>query len=131
MTVWQNCLDCWKKIPRTWAHYKAFLKLEKQLLGYYKYLFHDLDKIVMYIFIPFIGTKRIRRIHRNISKHHIENYKYSWECNYEEAVIDWECSRFTKPNEPMTAREYLESREQSMRETHKMFIQLTLKRFGL
>lgn len=103
----KNTIASWKHIPYTLKHYVAFLKLEKELLGYYKYKFHDLDKVLMYIFIPFIGTQQIKVIHRKFNKHHIVFDKIN--CNYEEAIIDWECSRFTKPDKPQTARELVES----------------------
>lgn len=102
-----NIIDSWKHIPYTLRHYIAFLKTEKKYIGYYKYKFHDLDKVLMYIIIPWLGTKRIKKIHRAINKHHIQNHKAAYECNYEEAVIDWECCRLTKPNEPMSARKTL------------------------
>lgn len=92
-----NIIDSWKHIPYTLRHYIAFLKTEKKYIGYYKYKFHDLDKVLMYIIIPWLGTKRIKKIHRAINKH--QNHKAAYECNYEEAVIDWECCRLTKPNE--------------------------------
>jgi len=104
----KNIIKSWKHIPYTLKHYIAFLKLEKKLLGYYKYKFHDLDKVLMYLFIPFIGTHRIKMIHRKINRHHITFYKTN--CNYEEAIIDWECSRFTKADKPRTAREIVNDR---------------------
>lgn len=45
----------------TLRHYIAFLKTEKKYIGYYKYKFHDLDKVLMYIIIPWLGTKRIKK----------------------------------------------------------------------
>lgn len=103
----KNIIESYNHIPYTLKHYLAFLKTEKKLLGTYKYKFHDLDKILMYIFIPFIGTKKIKDIHRKRT-HHIEKEKNVKDCNYEEAIIDWECSRFTKLDKPETARELTE-----------------------
>lgn len=103
----KNIIESHEHISYTFKHYIAFLKTEKKLLGSYKYKFHDLDKIVMYIFIPFVGTKKIKDIHRR-RRHHIEKEKNVNDCNYEEAIIDWECSRFTKPDKPETARELTE-----------------------
>lgn len=37
-------IDSWN----TLRHYIAFLKTEKKYIGYYKYKFHDLDKVLMY-----------------------------------------------------------------------------------
>lgn len=126
-----NIIACWRKIPYTFRHYLAFLETEKKYLGYYKYKFHDLDKILMYMIIPWLGVERIKKLHRKINKHHIQNSKLAWKCNYEEAAIDWECCRLTKPNEPMSAREYLEYKRSSFRPTHYKHMDIVLKQFGL
>lgn len=55
-----NIIDSWKKIPYTFKHYFAFLRTEKKYIGYYKYKFHDLDKILMYLVIPWLGVDRIQ-----------------------------------------------------------------------
>lgn len=107
MDTKKNIIESYKHIPYTLKHYIAFLKTEKKLLGTYKYKLHDLDKIFMYIFVPFLGAKKIKDIHRK-RMHHIEKEKNIEDCNYEEAIIDWECSRFTKPDKPETARELTE-----------------------
>lgn len=41
-TLINNIIKSYKHIPYTFKHYIAFLKMEKKLLGYYKYKFHDL-----------------------------------------------------------------------------------------
>lgn len=38
----QNIIGSWKHIPYTLRHYAA---TEKKYIGYYKYKFHDLDKV--------------------------------------------------------------------------------------
>lgn len=126
-----NIIDSYKHIPYTLRHYLAFLRTEKKYIGCYKYKFHDLDKVLMYIFIPWLGTSRIKRIHRYINKHHIQNSKEPSECNYEEAVIDWECCRLTKPKEPMSAREYLDYSKGKMDDIHYMNMSYWLKHFNL
>lgn len=73
----------------------------------------------MYIIIPWLGTKRIKKIHRAIT---------AYECNYEEAVIDWECCRLTKPNEPMSAREY---KKDTLRDVHYAHMDMVMKQFNL
>lgn len=42
-----------EKIKYTMAHRKAFRKIEKEILGYntFRSLFHDLDKVFLYIFL--------------------------------------------------------------------------------
>lgn len=112
----QNIIDSWKHIPYTLRHYAAFLRTEKKYIGYYKYKFHDLDKVLMYILIPWLGTKRIKKIHRAINKHHIQNHKAAWECNYEEAVIDWE---------------YLEYKKETLRDVHYAHMDIIMKQFNL
>lgn len=117
MKIINNIIDCYKHIPYTWKHYLAFLKVEKQLLGYYKYKFHDWDKLFMYIFLPFLGVRRIGQIHQRYRDHHpiytegkekIKQYKTSGIVNWEEAIIDLECARLTKPDKPLNARDTLE-----------------------
>ena len=101
----KNIKDCYKHIPYSFKHYLMVLKLQKRLLGYYKYKFHDLDKILMYLFLPFLGTRKISKIHRKINKHHIEDYKSFHQINFDEAIIDFESARYTKPDKPLNARE--------------------------
>lgn len=106
------------------------MKLQKKLLGRYKYKykFHDLDKILMYIFLPFLGTKRIKRIHKKINRHHVIHTFYK-QRNYEEAVIDWECARFTKPDKPETAREVIDIKFKDT--VHYPFLLEQIEKFGL
>lgn len=127
----KNIISSYKHIPYTICHYFYFMKIQKKLLGRYKYLFHDLDKILMYIFIPWLGTKKIKKIHQSINKHYIKIHKFSYECNYEEAIIDWECFRFSKKEKQMTAREYLEYKKPILLGSHydnlnKVLIKLNL-----
>lgn len=91
----------------TFAHKKAFLKVEKALLGKNAVMgyLHDTDKLIMYL-IPFVTGEQVSEFHRLHSKHHIPNAivkdKYKIQ-----AIIDWECSRFTKPDKPYNARQTL------------------------
>lgn len=92
-------------IDYTWKHKKAFLQKEKELLGKNTldgYL-HDLDKLIMHIF--FIPEKYINIIHNRFANHHLRNGKIK---NIENAVIDWECARYTKLDKPLNARETYE-----------------------
>lgn len=101
----QNIIDSWKHIPYTLRHYAAFLRTEKKYIGYYKYKFHDLDKVLMYILIPWLGTKRIKKIHRAINKHHIQNHKAAWE--------------------------YLEYKKGTLRDVHYAHMDIIMKQFNL
>ena len=92
----------------TYKHKKMFLKIEKELTGKNTLsgYFHDTDKLFMYL-IPFITSKDVKKVHRKISKHHIPNCLTSKKWMIQ-AIIDWESCRFTKPDKPETAREYIE-----------------------
>lgn len=78
-------------------------KLQLKYIGYIKFPFHDLDKLFMYIFLGFIGVKRISKIHRKYAKHHLCIGKRFTFNNILEAVLDWESARFTKPDKPLNA----------------------------
>ncbi|MEG1141054.1 MAG: hypothetical protein RSE41_01110 [Clostridia bacterium] len=65
-------------------------------------MLHDMDKIILYLIYD---KKQTSKIHRKYSSHHITLNKTK--INYLDAVIDWECARFTKPDKPLTARETL------------------------
>ena len=108
--MFRNIKESYAHIPYTFKHYLAFMKLEKELIGSYKYKFHDVDKLFMYFFLPFLGTDKIKVIHKKINRHHITNDKSFDKCNYDEAIIDWECARFTKPDKPENAREVTEKK---------------------
>ena len=111
MNILTNIKDCYKHIPYTFKHYLAFRKVEKQLLGYHKYWHHDWDKLILYMFCPWLGTKKIHRIHQKYNYHHpswydkygIEHPKKSYDIDFVEAIIDWECARYTKKDKPLNA----------------------------
>ena len=98
-----------QKLKYTLKHKIAFLKVEKQITGHisYKGIVHDLDKVFMFLFCPWLTTKEIQKIHRQNQKHHIENVSQKTEKDYLEAIIDWECARYTKPDKPLNAYETL------------------------
>lgn len=101
MNLITNIKKSYKHIPYTFKHWKMVLKLEKKYIGYYKYPFHDLDKLFMYIFFPYLGTKIIQKIHTKFAPHHLRKYKKHM--NFDEAILDWESARFTKPDKPLDA----------------------------
>ena len=90
-------------IKYTMAHRKALNELAGRF-GY-SYPLHDLDKIFLYVIF---GKKITGKIHRLYSKHHehIDDSGYYHIEDKIQAAFDWECSRFTKPDKPMTAYEY-------------------------
>lgn len=91
------------KFLYTWRHKKAFLKVEKQLLGHntLRGYLHDIDKLFMMLFLP---DKWVSKIHRKFARHH-DNGKIKLYNDYVEMIIDWECARFTKPDKPLNAEQ--------------------------
>ena len=95
-----------KAIRYTSKHKKAFLEVEKILTGKNSlngYL-HDFDKLIMYI----IGIPHevAHNIHVATAPHHVRKGKVN---NPLMAVIDWECARYTKPDKPLSARDFYEN----------------------
>ena len=87
----------------TMSHKKAYLQVERKLLGRntIQGYFHDLDKIFLYLIFD---KKMVAKLHRGYSRHHNKAYKYD---HYLQMVIDWECARLTKLDKPLNARETL------------------------
>lgn len=92
-----------KYIQYTLAHKKAFLQIEKQLLGHntLRGYFHDSFKVVLYLFLK---KSTVSEIHRKYSRHHNRTHTTK---DYIQMIIDWECARYTKPDKPLNARETL------------------------
>ncbi len=101
---------CWYK--KNFNSLLLFHENSKEILGYYKYKFHDIDKIIMYLFIPFIGKKRIAKIHQKYNKHHIREYKSIDQIDILEAIIDWESSKYKKYSYNQNAIEYFKEHNQ-------------------
>lgn len=96
----------------TYMHRKAFaycvekfvhepeLKLEMQKRA----KVHDMDKMVMYLFLE---QSEAQKIHTDTQPHHLEN---KLERTYEdlvEAVIDYECAPYTKSDKPLNAYDFV------------------------
>lgn len=98
-----------KKLNYTLKHKITFLKVEKQLTGHISYrgVVHDIDKVLKLLFCPWMDYETIQQNHRKTQKHHIENWSEKTETDYLEAIIDWECARYTKPDKPLNAYETL------------------------
>lgn len=86
-------------------HRKAFKNIEKQYLGYntWRSLVHDLDKVILYNFMP---HKKVKQFHLKTARHHDNNIKKN-KNDYIEMIIDWECARYTKPDKPLNAYDTL------------------------
>lgn len=97
-------MDRFKAWAYTYKHKKAFLKVEKEVLGHntFRGLYHDLDKLILY---PILGKKLTSKIHRKYACHHINNLESPQD--YEHMIIDWECARYTKPDKPLSAYDFL------------------------
>ena len=92
-------------IKYTYNHKKAFLKVEKEIYGFntVRGYLHDIDKLFLYIIFD---KKKAHNIHRSFARHHIDNMKTRMDKIH--GVIDWECARYTKPDKPLTAIEFIE-----------------------
>ena len=101
--------------------------LDKFFNDYYSQgYFHDVDKLLMYI----IGfpKKLAHKIHVATAPHHERNGRIKRPFH---AIIDWECARFTKPDKPLTAREYYESYFVEKRKMRIPEIEDGFKKLGL
>lgn len=66
-------------------------------------IYHDTDKVFMY---TVIDKKDTSSKHRQYATHHVENYKNgNIHYNLLEAMLDYECARFTKEDKPENAYE--------------------------
>lgn len=112
--------------PYWFAHWCSYNMVALNLKCWkWKYLFHDIEKPFLRLFLPY---KKVQKIHRNHNKHHIEYfYKNPSKFDVEAAIIDWECSRFTKSTSPLTARETV---DKFYPELHYLFDD-KLKQLGL
>lgn len=73
-----------------------------------KWLFHDIEKPWLKLFWQ--DYKKVQKWHRYHNNHHIvygRLHGYN-KINWLAAIIDWECSRYTKEAAPRTAREEVE-----------------------
>lgn len=92
------------------AHWCAFQMTALNLKCWkFKYLFHDIEKPWLKIFMVYPDVQRWHRHHNN---HHIEywldHYFNEKKMDWKAMVIDWECSHFTKEQAQLNARETLE-----------------------
>ena len=93
-------------IKYTAQHKKAFLKTEKELTGKNTLsgYFHDTDKLILYILGVPPGVAH--KTHTQIAPHPVRDGKVKKPV---QAIIDWECARYTKPDKQLSAREFYES----------------------
>ena len=65
---------------------------------------HDLDKILLYLHTD---KNTAHNYHRESSNHHLSGSKKFTYSDYLEAVIDWDCARYTKADKPLNAYDTL------------------------
>lgn len=89
------------------AHWCAFQMTALNLKCWRpKYLLHDIEK--PWLKLLWRDYKRVQHWHRNHNSHHLEYYYIHGKADWQAMVIDWECSRFTKEESPLTARQTME-----------------------
>jgi len=72
-------------------HWLAFnLTAKEYHIWRLKYLFHDMEKPWLRLFLPY---EKVQEIHRRNNAHHLE---FPGEKDWEALFIDWECSHLTK-----------------------------------
>lgn len=88
--------------PYWFAHWCAF-NMTALNLGCWKprFLFHDWEKPWLLLFLR--DYKKVQRIHRKYAKHHHVGKDFD-KVDWLGVVVDWECSRFTKPQAQRNAR---------------------------
>lgn len=105
-----NVGESFAHIPCTFSHHCCYDDLEKFLTGKNTSKWHDVDKIVMYVLFPWIGTHCISNIHTLINSHHPiyevngKKHEKPWQTiDWKRAIIDWECARFTEASKQLDA----------------------------
>ena len=93
-------------IKYTLAHKLAIMALSYEYLGHVskRLLLHDTEKLVLY---TMMNTRKAHDLHRMNSVHHHEVFSADTAAasmdSYTEAVLDYECARYTKPDKPLNA----------------------------
>lgn len=86
------------------AHWCAFQMIALDVHDWkFKYLFHDFEKPWLYLIL---SSNKVKKIHRKYSDHHLAYHKGFDKIDWEALAIDWECSRFTKAQDQMSAFSY-------------------------
>lgn len=111
------------------AHWCAFQTIAFHLKCWTpKCLLHDWEKPWLKLFFPY---EKVREIHRKYSRHHTNSPRKRENFNYIALVIDWECGRYTKPGDKLTAREYFEEKKDRLDPWDRYQIGKTLDELGL
>ena len=94
------------KFPYWFAHWCAFNMTALNLKHWrFRYLFHDFEKPWLRLFLPY---EKVQRFHRYHSPHHSEFFVKNGWLHWDDMIIDWECSHFTKTAAPWLADEVID-----------------------
>lgn len=104
----------YQRIKHITEHKKVLIKLEKELKGKnsLRIVLHDLDKLMMVVLLPWLSKETVTKIHRRRKHHQYQadkDYQNLTEAEIDEIILDWESARFTKPDKPLTARDFIDS----------------------
>lgn len=97
------------------AHWCAFNMTALNLrCWHFRYLFHDWEKPWLKLLMH--DYKKVQKWHREHSSHHGEFFlKHGW-LHWDDLIVDWECSHFTKAQAQLVAIECLEPETQHLRD---------------
>ena len=87
----------WEEIKNIATHRREVQRIAQE--HGLSFPFHDLVKMCN---VALFGDDIATKLHRKFSPHHLQNGDIE---NKEEAAIDWESARFTKPDKPLNAYE--------------------------
>ena len=126
--VWTFSKEDRSTFPYWFAHWCSF-QVTALTLGVWKprHLLHDIEKPWLRLFLPY---KKVQKLHREWSRHHIE-YKNREKIRWIDVLIDWECSGLTKANGALDARETIETYEGEQREWIRRNLEPLLDKYGL
>lgn len=93
--------------PYWFAHWCSFQMVALNLKQWkFKYLFHDWYKPWMKLFCKY---QTVQLFHNKYSNHHLLHYIITGnDADWEQMIIDWECSQYTKQQSPLNARQETE-----------------------
>ncbi len=108
--LWTNVVRSYQHITYSWYDMMCYRDVEHFLRGKTVNKWHDMDKILMFVFVPWLGPEVINNIHIRIQSHHPKYWngetmigKDISDIDWYQAVIDWECARYTKLDKPLNA----------------------------
>ena len=86
-----------------WAHNRAYNKVAREWgVWKFKYLFHDIEKPFMKLFLPY---EKVRKWHRTHNRHHI-SYPDKTRIDWMALALDWESGMCSKKDMPENCWSY-------------------------